>query len=145
MWQIAREKGVPDEMVRPSIENFERQHRLLSAESGESHFYFPANVLPVNAFFVVRSTNLDHFIAKKSISSPASSKQVEGDPRSINILVELCYCLMVKAFGEEVANNPRKHFDDVGGVVRILLEQLDFHVPAGQTIERHFWRVLNGR
>lgn len=147
MWKAARNKGVPDDVVRPAIEHYEQQYRAYGQCSDELHFYRMAEHLPVNAFFVVRMAVLDKFIAKEINNltpSPASSDETGPSSRTFNILVDVLHACLEELYGEKVANNPRKHFDDTNGRIRVMLEQKDCNVPNGRTIERYFNKRFKG-
>ena len=142
--QKAKEYGVPEEVIGPHIDQFEQKYRSLLEPYGSLIFFLPSTHLPGNAFFVARKSALNDFIAREKVIE-SSSREEELSPRTSNMLLDLLYEVLADRFGQDVADNPRKHFDDAKGVVRVMLDLRGAHVPSGQAIERQLKKRFNPR
>ncbi|KLP35548.1 hypothetical protein [Enterobacter ludwigii] len=132
MRREAEASGVADALIRPFLSEFEALRQITPWHKEAWRRYVPAVSLPPDAYFVVRMEVLDDLVRR------ALSKETEVRPttRTVNGQAQLIKSLLALHYGEEVARNPRRHFDGKRGKIRMALEAMGLPCPGGQTVAR---------
>lgn len=132
MRREAEAGGIPDDVIRPYLAMFEALRQITPWDAEAWRRYVPAVSLPPDAYFVVRMETLNDLVLR------ALSKETRVKPalRTVNGQAQLIKSLLALHYGEEVARNPRRHFDGKRGKVRMALEAMGLPCPTGQTVAR---------
>lgn len=132
MRREAEETGVPDEDIRPFLARFEALRTVTPWDVDAWRRYVPQITLPPDTYFVARMDALNDLVRR------ALTKETPLRPatRTVNKQAQLIKDLLTAQFGEEVARNPRRHFDGKDGKVRQALESMGLTCPSGQTVAR---------
>ena len=132
MRREAEAAGIPDVVIRPYLARFEELRHITPWDQAAWRRYVPAVGLPPDAYPVVRMGALD------SLVSRAKSRETAMKPagRVKNGQAQLLKDLLALHWGEEVARNPRRHFDGKRGQIRLALEKMGRTCPSGLTVAR---------
>lgn len=130
----AAELGISDEDIQSYIDIFAAMRYMMARGEFGYRRYVPSVSLPPDAYFVVRVEALDYLVDCVLNKEPSR----KTDPREYNGLRKAYRNIILLNYGEEVARNPRRHYDGKCGKVRTALEMNGLDCPNGQTVERWF-------
>lgn len=115
------------------IDIFKGMESITMWDSDAYKRYIPAPKFPSDVYFVARTANLDKLINSLNdtpvTNTPKLSKKTE------NAQARFIKNLLTAMYGEDVAQNPRKHIDGKMAQIRADLEAKNLHCPSGVTVE----------
>lgn len=118
---------------RNIISMFESIKDISMWDGDAYHRYIPIPEVPDDIYFVARASNLNQLV--DVLNSAALDNKPKQSKKTENAQAKFIKNLLVLMYGENVANNPRKHIDGKMAQIRADLELKDLHCPSGVTVE----------
>ncbi|EFP3678708.1 hypothetical protein HPX80_002152 [Salmonella enterica] len=132
--QSASQFGAVDNPVYKEVIGMFESIRGIATWDTNAHLrYIPIPKLPDDVYFVAKVDKLNSLIELlNSQSAPNKPKQSQ---KTANAQAKFIKNLLTAVYGEDVANNPRKHIDGKMAQIRTDLEGKGLSCPSGVTVE----------